>query len=212
MLLIIVYYLLLASVSAIKSNKKPIKPSEDNFYNAPKGFKSAEPGTILKKRHVPNKLTNIFTPIKVKDAWQIMVRSENSFNEPNVIVATIIKPFNADPKKLVSYQTFEDSISPDCAPSYAIQFKSNIKTFTTQFEMFNINILLKQGYYVVIPDYQGPDASYTAGKQSGYAVLNSIIATLDSGKFTGINPKARTIMWGYSGGSLASGWAAMLQP
>ncbi|KAI5949407.1 hypothetical protein KGF54_005642 [Candida jiufengensis] len=215
MLLITIYYFLITTVSAISfasENNRPIKPSEDDFYIPPPDFESAPVGKIVRKREVPHRLTNVFTPMKVQNAWHIMVRSEDSFNEPNVIVATIIKPFNANPNKLISYQPFEDSRNPDCAPSYAIQFGSNINTLITQSEMVNVDVMLKQGYYVVIPDYQGPEGAYTAGRQAGYAVLNSLTATLTTKKFTGINHDADTILMGYSGGTIASGWAAMLQP
>ena len=43
-------------------------------------------------------------------------------------------------------------------------------------------------------------------------MLNSIRAALKSGKITNIKDDAKVVMWGYSGGSLASGWAAALQP
>jgi hypothetical protein len=33
---------------------------------------------------------------------------------------------------------------------------------------------------------------------------------LSSGEFTQINPEAKAQLWGYSGGGLASGWAAQL--
>ena len=78
--------------------------------------------------------------------------------------------------------------------------------------MYLMAPLLDQGYYVVSPDYEGPKLTFTIGKQSGQAVLNSIRAALKSGKITNIKDDAKVVMWGYSGGSLASGWAAALQP
>ena len=50
------------------------------------------------------------------------------------------------------------------------------------------------------------------GRQSGHGTLDSIRAILQSGNFTGVDEDAQVAMWGYSGGSLASGWAAALQP
>ena len=60
-----------------------------------------------------------------------------------------------------------------------------------------------------MPDYEGPLASFTAGVQSGHATIDSIRAVLNSG--FGLRPDARYAMYGYSGGALASEWAAELQ-
>ena len=59
------------------------------------------------------------------------------------------------------------------------------------------------------PTYEGPLASFCAGVQSGHATLDSVRAVLWSG--FGLSSNARYAMWGYSGGALASGWAAELQ-
>ena len=188
------------------------KPSNDPFYNPPKGFEKAAVGDILQSRETPKSITGRFAPLKIQNSWQLLVRSEDSFGNPNAIVTTVIQPFNADPSKVASYQVFEDSAKGDCAPSYALQFGSDLSTLATQAETFLLAPLLEQGYYVVSPDYEGPKLTFTIGKQSGQAVLNSIRAALKSGKITNIKDDAKVVMWGYFGGSLASGWAAALQP
>ncbi|CAX40803.1 secretory lipase precursor, putative [Candida dubliniensis CD36] len=190
----------------------PTKPSKDPFYNAPEGFEKAAVGDILQSRVTPKSITGGFIPLKIQNSWQLLVRSEDSFGNPNVIVTTVMEPFNADPSKVASYQVFEDAAKADCAPSYALQFGSDWSTLATQAEMYLMAPLLDQGYYVVSPDYEGPKSTFTIGKQSGQAVLNSIRATLKSGKITNVKEDAKVVMWGYSGGSLASGWAAALQP
>ncbi|KAI5970166.1 hypothetical protein CANMA_000777 [Candida margitis] len=202
-------FLLINTISAFVL--APKEPSQDDFYTPPQGYETQPVGSILRTRNVPNPLTSVVTPIKVQNAWQLLVRSEDSFGNPNAIVTTIIQPFNAKSDKLVSYQTFEDSGKLDCAPSYAIQYGSDITTLATQAEMYYISALLDQGYYVVTPDYEGPKSTFTVGLQSGRATLNSLRATLKSGNLTGIDANAETLLWGYSGGSLASGWAAAIQ-
>lgn len=47
---------------------------------------------------------------------------------------------------------------------------------------------------------------------SGYATLDSVRATFKEAANSGLSANARYAMWGYSGGSLASEWAAELQP
>ncbi|RCK62967.1 Lipase 4 [Candida viswanathii] len=190
----------------------PTKPSRDPFYNAPDGFEDAKVGDILQYRKTPKAITGAFFPSKVENSWQLLIRSEDSFGQPNVFVTTIIQPFNADPSKLVSYQVYEDAAKIDCAPSYAVQYGSSITTLATQAELPFIGVLLNQGYYVVVPDYEGPKLTFTVGRQSGQAVLNSVRGALKSGNFTGLDASPDVVLWGYSGGSLALGWAAALQP
>ena len=74
----------------------------------------------------------------------------------------------------------------DCSPSYGMQFKSPATTVTTQIDMTLIVPLLQNGYYVIIPDYEGPKSTFTVGRQSGKATLNSIRAALQTGAFSGI--------------------------
>ena len=62
----------------------------------------------------------------------------------------------------------------------------------------------------LIPDYEGPKASFTAGKQCGQSTLDSIRAVLKTTNVTGIQD-AKVAMWGYCGGTVATGWAAALQ-
>ncbi|MCP8718812.1 MAG: lipase family protein [Asgard group archaeon] len=208
-----IIYLILAFITSTYCGILfPAKPSNDLFYNAPAGYENAKVGDILQHRSTPKPITGAFFPSKVQNSWQLLVRSEDSFGNPNVLVTTVLQPFNADSSKVVSYQAYEDSAKFDCAPSYAIQYGSDISTFATQAEMPFISVLIDQGYYVVVPDYEGPKLTFTVGRQSGQATLNSIRAALKSGNLTSIDENAKVVMWGYSGGSLASGWAAALQP
>ncbi|CAK9440092.1 uncharacterized protein LODBEIA_P41920 [Lodderomyces beijingensis] len=188
-----------------------VPPSEDEFYQAPARFEDEEIGTILKIRSPPRDLRSIYLPINIKNAWQIMVRSSDSFGQPNYIVTTIMEPYNADPGKVLSYQTFQDSADIDCSPSYGMLQGAPMSTLATQIDMTFVVLALQSGYYVVSPDYEGPKSTFAVGRQSGYATLDSIRATLHSGNFTGISNDAKVAMWGYSGGSVASGWAASLQ-
>jgi len=64
---------------------------------------------------------------------------------------------------------------------------------------------------VNVPDHEGPLASFTAGPQEGHAVLDSVRAALSSRPFPATRENTRYAMWGYSGGSIASTFAAELQ-
>lgn len=189
-----------------------LPPSQDPFYSAPEGFESAELGAILKSRVTPAPIRSIHFEVKVKNAWQLLVRSSDSFGNPSVIVTTVFEPYNADASKIVSYQVAQDSASNDCSPSYAFLNGGGFSTITSQAEMILIQTALDQGYYVVSPDYEGLKAVYTGGIQSGHGTLDSLTAALASKNVTGLNTDAKIVLWGYSGGALAAGWAAALQP
>lgn len=72
-----------------------------------------------------------------------------------------------------------------------------------------IRTALGLGWFVNLPDYEGPLASFTAGVQSGHATLDSLRAVL-APRF-GLSQNSKYALWGYSGGALASEWAAELQ-
>jgi hypothetical protein len=73
----------------------------------------------------------------------------------------------------------------------------------------DIPLALGLGWYVNVPGFEGPLASFALGVQEGHAVLDSVRAVLHSN--FGLNETTRYALWGYSGGSLASEWAAELQ-
>lgn len=78
--------------------------------------------------------------------------------------------------------------------------------------MFLLQIALDAGCWVSAPDYEGHSASFTAGRTSGKSTLDTIKGVLSVANKTGLNAEADVILWGYSGGSIASGWAAAMQP
>jgi hypothetical protein len=124
-------------------------------------------------------------------------------------------PHNVNTTRLLSYQTAEDAAWANCAPSYTLRLNSTRNEGggdTSTIELLLVVAALDQGWIVNIPDYEGPKAAYTSGIQAGQATLDSVRAVLSSGLLTGISPDAEYQMWGYSGGALATEWAAELQP
>lgn len=187
-------------------------PSEDDFYKAPEGFENEAPGTILKIRKNPFEVKSILLPVKLANFWQLLVRSQDVFGNATAITTTIYEPHNANSSRLVSYQIAEDAANMNCAPSYANIGGGGFGTLETKFEMFLIQSVLDQGFYVVSPDYEGVASTFTVGPTSGYATLDSIRAALQTSNETGIDKDAQVAMWGYSGGTIASGWAAGMAP
>lgn len=188
-----------------------VTPTNDPFYKAPSNISAYNNGDIISWRPTPQKIRTIYVPVNIQDSYQFLVRSTDSFGNPNAIVTTLLVPYDADPTKLWSYQIAEDATTLNCAPSYAIQFATQLN-IEQQAEMIILETGLAKGWYVVVPDYNGPKSTFGAGWQSGHAVLDSIRAVLKSNTVSGLNSDAKVQLFGYSGGSLAGGWAAQLQP
>ena len=69
-----------------------------------------------------------------------------------------------------------------------------------------------QGFALSVPDYEGPGGDFGAARQPGYAVLDGI-RSAEQFSPLGLPGESTPVgIWGYSGGSLASGWAAQVQP
>ncbi|KAL1967166.1 hypothetical protein VTN77DRAFT_3457 [Rasamsonia byssochlamydoides] len=195
----------------------PVLPTDDPFYQPPSGFESTSPGTILRYRTPPYPIAAFGTdPVNLAAAYQILYRTTDSFGNATATVSTILIPNNADNTKLLSYQVAEDAADPNCAPSYAFQYESAtggpLGLLMPQLELFFIETIINNGWIATIPDFLGPKAAFLANNLAGYAVLDNIRAALASSNFTNIASNPTITMWGYSGGSLATGFAAELQP
>ncbi|RFU77839.1 lipase, secreted [Trichoderma arundinaceum] len=194
-----------------------ILPSDDAFYAVPADAGSSAPGAILKHRTPPAQIAAFgLAPVNLQSSHQILYRTNDNFGNATATVVTVLIPHNADRTKILSYQVAQDSSSKNCAPSYALQLASAsggpLGTLVTQAELLLIEAALERGWVVILPDHEGPTAAFLANRQAGQATLDGIRAALGSGSFTGIAKDAAVAMWGYSGGSLASAWAAELQP
>ncbi|KAM0741665.1 hypothetical protein ACQRIT_004522 [Beauveria bassiana] len=203
--------------SALLHRAGPTLPSKDSFYFPTGDLSDHQPGAILQQRPPPAAVAAFgLVAAKLNRTQQLLYRTSDAHGRPIATVATILIPHNADLGKLLSYQIAVDAASIDCAPSYALQQGSErgplAGTLLSQAEFLLIEAALEQGWAVVVPDFQGPQSSYLANTLAGYATLDGIRAALASTATTGIRSDARVAMWGYSGGSLASQWAAELQP
>ena len=191
------------SQNAYKSSTStPLPPSKDPFYTAPFGYELVAPGTILRRRNAPGNLTLLVGNCSA--AYNILYRTSDSLEQPSWAVTTLLIPetkSSYDSKTaLLSYQMAYDSADVDDSPSYTMY--SSVEP--------DIPNALGQGWFVSVPDFEGPSASYAAGLASGRATLDSVRAILSSNY--GLSCEStRYAMWGYSGGALASEWATELQ-
>lgn len=206
-----------AAPSAPLNNRATVQPSDDPFYHVPDGLENIAPGTILRHRPPPAKIAAFgFDPLNLDATHQILYRTTDSLGNATATVLTVLVPHNADMTKVLSYQVAEDAADINCAPSYAFQFDHatgpDKGTMTTESELLLVEGAMEQGWVVIAPDFLGPNAAFLANELAGHSVLDGIRAAINSNSFTGISKNPTVTMWGYSGGSVASMWAAELQP
>jgi hypothetical protein len=187
---------------------KPIPPSKDPWYTAPGGYENVKPGTVLKVRVAPG---DVAKQVSASAAWNILYRTTDSQYKPTWAVTTLFAPPNpsAGRSSLLSYQFPYDCVNIDGSPSYSL--------YTTPPSSMAIDrllytaIMLGGGWFLNVPDYEGPKASLGAGVMSGHATIDSIRAVLSEADRFGLAKDAKYAMWGYSGGALATEWAGELQ-
>ena len=151
-------------------------------------------------------------------AWQILYTSYDPMNKVQFATpATLLVPSNsnhsnrpADMKPVLVYSLAYDSASKLCGPSYQASNKS--LGLSDAGEMAFVQLALLQGITVVLPDYEGPNGAFTVGPIEGNGVLDALRATLSFKPVVPDRTKAKVVLKGYSGGSIATGWALQQQP
>jgi hypothetical protein len=176
-------------------NVTALPPKQDPWYMAPPNYELTAPGTVLRIREAPGNLASMAANCSM--AYNILYRTTNSLYQPTWAVTTLFVPAYAV-GALLTYGIPYDSADLDASPSYAM-----IGSVP-----FDVNQTLSKGYHVNVPDYEGPLAAFSAGVISGHATLDAVRAV--RGSF-GLPDGAPSALWGYSGGALASEWAAELQ-
>ncbi|KGO74723.1 Lipase, secreted [Penicillium italicum] len=184
-------------------------PDTDPFYQPPAGYASKAPGTILNQRDITAALLGL-VPVDV-DAYQLLYRTTAVNGSAIATVTTVFKPKNAKLDRLVSFTTAYDSSATKCQPSYTYQLGASQDSFIASVELLIIEIYLALGYTVVSSDYEGPEAAFGPGRLAGMGVLDGIRA-VTSFKPLGLTDNPMVVGVGYSGGAIATGWAASLQP
>nr|WP_280235180.1 lipase family protein [Nocardia cyriacigeorgica] len=177
-----------------------VEPATDSaaFYAAPTDIDRYRPGEVIRSRPMPA------AGFAGATVWQLAFRSTNSRNEPITAVTTVLLPAGHRPNfPLVSYQPFVNSLGTGCAPSHSL-FDGTMR------EAGALNLLLTRGMAVAVPDHLGPDSAYGAAQLGGRITLDGIRAV------RGFAPAdladSPVALAGYSGGGMATGFAAALAP
>jgi hypothetical protein len=194
----------------LRRGERPLTPDEDAFYQPPAGFEAAEPGTVLRSREVE---IGLFGLIGQKvNAIQLLYRTTNLHDEPEVAVTTVLVPEQRDAEHacpVLSYQCAIDAVASRCFPSYAMRRGAGPIGAFVQSEYLLVTAALAEGWAVSVPDHEGCHGMWGAPVEPGYRILDGLRAAMRCERL-GLSPSAPVGLWGYSGGGLASAWAAEL--
>ena len=168
------------------------------------------PGTVLKTRSFPYRIFGTI-PTLLK-ATQLLYRSTSQTGTPTVNVTSIIQPpIQLDKTKVISYQSAYDSLNQNHEPSYAISGGLTLGGIVSNVEAVVFTPFLADGYTIIVADVEGQGADFAAGPEYGRNTLDSIRAAFNS-RVVGLPSDAQVAMLGYSGGAIATEWAAELAP
>ncbi|WP_280373734.1 lipase family protein [Nocardia abscessus] len=179
------------------------EPDPDPFYATPAHLDRAAPGDVLAVRPMPGLLAFPGATVTM-----IKFRSTNSAGEPIAATTTVLTPQNPTPGgPLLSYQHIINALGTQCAVSRVL-YTSDPNLAVR--EAPALNGLLLRGWSVALPDHLGPTSAYGAAKLGGMITLDGIRAAR---RVTELGlADSRVAMLGYSGGGMATTWAAALAP
>jgi len=183
------------------------QPKDDPFYSYTGSLDGIAPGTVLNKRSFRY---HIFGFPTLLETTQLLYRSTSQTGKPTVNVTSIIQPpIQFDETRVISYQSAYDSLNRNDEPSYAISGGLRLGGLIPNVEAAVFGPLIADGYTVIVPDTEGQRADFAAGPEYGMNTLDSIRAAFGSST---IPRDAKVAMLGYSGGAIATEWAAELAP
>lgn len=202
-----------AALALVGTGSASAASASDSFYkytgSTPIG--SLAPGTVVKTRTVPYHILGFATPLK---ATQLLYRATDAQGRATVNATSVIQPtclLCLNREKVISYQSFYDSLNPDDQPSVQIAGGVTLGGIIPQIETALFAPFLLKGYSIITSDTQGQTANFAAGPEYGTNTLDSIRAAIKSPAIN-LSSSAKVAMIGYSGGAIATEWASELAP
>jgi alpha-beta hydrolase superfamily lysophospholipase len=187
---------------------RPQLPADDPFYDPPAGFQHSRPGTVLRSRDVELAFLGLI-PQRIT-ATQLLYRTTDMHGNPEAAATTVIVPAERAPEAVtpvLSYQCAIDAVTSRCFPSYALRRRALAPGAVAQLELLLIAAAVAEGWAVSVPDHEGRDGMWGAPYEPGYHVLDGLRAALGTERLN-LSASAPLGLWGYSGGGLATAWAA----
>ncbi|WP_433680751.1 lipase family protein [Nocardia sp. CA-119907] len=172
-------------------------PDPDPFYSAPADLGALQPGDVVRTRKID---TGLYVGT---EGWQVAFRSTNSQGNPVMGVTTVLLPVGVEHPPLVSYQALINSLGTQCNPSRSL-FNGELQ------DAPGAMLPIGRGWAISLPDYLGPTAAYGAARLSGMMTLDSVKAVQKVADLGLAN--SPVAIAGYSGGGMATAWAAAMQP
>ncbi|MEU1427250.1 lipase family protein [Nocardia sp. NPDC005746] len=177
-------------------------PDPDPFYAAPADLAAHRPGDVLRTQKLP--------PVAVfpgATVTLVQFRSTNSQDEPIAATTTVLTPIGHQPDApLMSYQHFINALGTRCAVSHMLYSNDPNLLVTASI----LNAVLAQGWSIALPDHLGPYFAFGASRLGGRIVLDGVRAVKQVPELA--SPQSPITLAGYSGGGMATGAAAALQP
>ena len=174
-------------------------PHPDPFYANPPDLAVRANGDIIRSRPMP-------TPggLTGAETWQLAFRSTDSQGRPITAVTTVIAPVNrAVDGPILSYQQITNALGVTCSPSTALWSE---RPEDRMYEASSYGAILARGWTMAIPDHLGPTSAYAVGPIGGHITLDGVRAVR---QFDTLRLGASPItLAGYSGGAIATGFAA----
>ncbi|WP_206488990.1 lipase family protein [Rhodococcus sp. KRD162] len=177
-------------------------PPPGTMYTSPVDLTGKNNGDVLDSRRFTSPL------YPGADIWQLRYRSSDSRGDAIAAVTTVLAPADRAPGgPLLSYQPFVNALGLQCAPSESL-FGADLTTGVQEREF--LNLALVRGWTVAVPDHLGPKSAYGAAKLGGQITLDGVRAAQ---RVPELGLAASPVgMAGYSGGGMATAWAAALAP
>ncbi|MFD6195097.1 lipase family protein [Mycobacteriaceae bacterium NPDC060252] len=173
-----------------------------SFYAGPGDLSDRANGEIVRTHHVLPRI-----PVPGATIQRFMVRSTDTAGNAVPVTATLIEPNRpwrgAGARPVVVRNQPINSLGLKAAPSYRIERGLYVDVPPLA------PLLLARNYAVLIPDHEGPRMAYSAGLMAAHAVLDSVRG------MHRVCPdlvESPMVMDGYSGGAIATVWAAQEQP
>ncbi|MEV6135092.1 lipase family protein [Nocardia sp. NPDC051990] len=178
-------------------------PDPDPFYAAPPDLADKKPGEVLATRQQPPILIFPETTVTL-----IKFRSTNSTGRPIAATITVLTPRSHQPDgPVLSYQHIINGLGAQCAVSRVLYTSDpNLQVR----EAVVLNALLLSGWSIALPDHLGPTFAYGAARLGGQITLDGIRAVRRVPELAAAD--SRIAMAGYSGGGMATAFAAAMAP
>lgn len=178
------------------------------IYQVP-GSVPSDPGSVIACRttalpHVPGNIP--------MHAWKVQYSSKDNTGTPVAVSGTVAVPDaewkGRGSRPVVAFNPGTLGLGSQCAFS-----KQLAGAFQDEYEGENIAALLKAGYAVAATDgagyLDGRTHPYVSGTDAGHALLD-IARSASAIPGSGLDPRTKVGLWGYSEGGAASLWAAQL--